>query len=116
MFLQVSDSYLQVSYDIAVVTIGRESGTIMATVAGMECEFLIDSGAQVNTLSEDCFSRLCAAGIYRDGVHNIQHGTDRALKPYASEGEIPVLGTFEAFLFISPDRPVFLEKFYIGFR
>lgn len=113
MFLQVLDSHGQISYDIALVSIGRDSGTIMATVAGMNCEFLIDSGAQVNTLSEECFKQLCGEGDYRNGLHNIQQGTDRALKAYSTEDEIPVLGTFEAFLFISQDRPVLLEKFYI---
>lgn len=46
-------------------------------------------------------------------MYNIKEGTDRSLKAYASKGELDVLATFEAFLFISDERPVHLEKFYV---
>ncbi|XP_062538077.1 uncharacterized protein K02A2.6-like [Armigeres subalbatus] len=46
-------------------------------------------------------------------MHNIREGSDRTLKAYALEGEITVLATFEAFLFISDDRPINLETFYV---
>lgn len=50
---------------------------------------------------------------YNNEMYNIKEGTDRSLKAYASKGELDVLATFEAFLFISDDRPVHLEKFYV---
>lgn len=88
-------------------------GIIKASVAGMTCEFLIDSGAQVNTVTESVFELLIANDQYSEGLYNIQRGTDRPLKAYASSNDIQVLCTFEAFLYISGDRPVLLEKFYV---
>lgn len=86
---------------------------ITVTVAGMVCEFLIDSGAQVNTFSEEKFRLLRSNEKYGKEIYNFQDKSDRTLKPYASSNEIKVLGTFEAFLYISDDRPILLEKFYI---
>ncbi|XP_062534363.1 uncharacterized protein K02A2.6-like [Armigeres subalbatus] len=90
-----------------------DNGVIQATVAGMPCDFLIDSGAQVNTMTESTFQRLVGNVEYSNGLHNIQQGTDRPLKAYATTEGIQVLCTFEAFLHISDNRPVFLEKFYV---
>lgn len=91
----------------------KDDGIIEATVAGMPCKFLIDSGAQVNTLTESIFRILLSDPRYSEGVLNVQEKSDRALKAYASVGEIEVLATFEAYLFISKERPVYLEKFYV---
>lgn len=90
-----------------------DSGIIKAMVAGMPCEFLIDSGAQVNTVTQQMFEKLIANEEYCKGLHNIQPGSDRPLKAYATSDGIQVLCTFEALLQISDDRPVLLEKFYV---
>lgn len=90
-----------------------DEGMISVTLGGMACDFLIDSGAQVNTFSEHNFRLLTSDKKYRNEIYNYQEKSDRSLKPYASSAEIKVLGTFEAFLYISDDRPVLLEKFYI---
>ncbi|XP_062709531.1 uncharacterized protein K02A2.6-like [Aedes albopictus] len=79
----------------------------------MNCTFLIDSGAQVNTLTEESFKVLLDNHEYREGVYNIQERPDRPLKAYASAGDIKVLCTFEALLYVSEDRPILLEKFYV---
>lgn len=90
-----------------------DEGIIKATVAGLECEFLIDSGAQVNTITQHRFAILCGDDNYRKGLFNMQENTDRPLKAYATATEIPVVSTFEAFLHVSDDRPTLLEKFYV---
>lgn len=97
---------------VAAFPVGDE-GMISVTVAGMPCQFLIDSGAQVNTLAEQTFSKLKADENFRREIYNFHEQSDRSLKPYASSEEIHVLGTFEAPLYISDDRPVLLEKFYV---
>lgn len=79
----------------------------------MACELLIDSGAQVNTVTEAVFELLIANEQYSQGLYNIQQGADRPLKAYASSDGIQVLCNFEAYLHISDDRPVLLEKFYV---
>lgn len=91
----------------------RRDGIVTATVAGMACEFLIDSGAQVNTFTEDSFKRLMNDGRYNNDVFNVKSGSDRSLKAYATSKQIPVSATFEANLFITDDRPVYTEKFYV---
>lgn len=98
---------------IAVTETSKDYGIIVARVAGMSCEFLIDSGAQVNTLTEKTFKVLLGNQQYQEGLYNIQERSDRPLKAYASAGEIKVLCTFEAFLYVSEDRPTLLEKFYV---
>lgn len=98
---------------IAVTRNSQDCGVISAKVAGMSCEFLIDSGAQVNTLTEQSFKVLNGNQQYKEGLYNIQERSDRSLKAYASAGEIKVLYTFEAFLYVSEDRPILLEKFFV---
>lgn len=101
------------SCTLAAISRVKDEGIIEATVAGMPCKFIIDSGAQVNTLTENIFRLLLADPKYSEGVFNVQEKSDRALKAYASAGEIEVLATFEAYLFISKERPIYLEKFYV---
>lgn len=100
-------------FELATVFSVKDDGIISVTVAGMNCQFLIDSGAQVNTFSERDFIKLKANEAYRKEIYSYQEKSDRSLKPYASGEEIRVLGTFEAPLYITNDRPVLLEKFYI---
>lgn len=97
---------------VATLSAGDE-GMISVTVAGLPCDFLIDSGAQVNTFSERKFIDLKSDKKYWDEIYNFHEHSDRSLKPYASSDEIKVLCTFEAPLYISDNRPVLLEKFYV---
>lgn len=64
-----------------------EEGMIDANVAGMECTFLIDSGAQVNTLTEASFNALLSIQEYRERVFNLQYSSDLPLRAYASSGK-----------------------------
>lgn len=90
-----------------------DDGVIVGVVAGLRCSFLIDSGAQVNTFTEDLFQELISNPKHRDEVFEVKYQTDRPLKAYATVGEIKVVATFLAYLFISDDRPLLLEKFYV---
>lgn len=85
----------------------------MATVAGLECSFLIDSGAEVNTFTPMLFEQLLSNPRYHNEVFNVKHETDRPLRAYATTGNIQVLATFHAYLHISDERPTLLEKFYV---
>lgn len=90
-----------------------DDGIIICEVAGMRCEFLIDSGAQVNTFTEGMFQKLMNNVKYKENVYNLHDGPDFPLRAYATIGNIPVSATFEAYLFVSEDRPMLLEKFYV---
>ncbi|XP_058827395.1 uncharacterized protein LOC131694724 [Topomyia yanbarensis] len=93
--------------------IKRDDAIITATVSGMQCIFMIDSGAQVNTCTEAMFKDLTADINYKRGLLNIQFKSDKSLKAYATEGHINVLATFHAPLYVSRDRPTYIEKFYV---
>lgn len=82
-------------------------------MAGLKCHFLIDSGAQVNTFTEDMFRQIITDDKHRSSLINVKYETDRPLKAYASKGDIEVTATFHAYLFITDDRPILLEKFYV---
>lgn len=86
---------------------------ITATVAGLKCSFLIDSGAEVNTFTLILFDQILSDPKYHNELFNVRHETDRSLKAYAMDGNIKVLATFHAYLHISDDRPTLLEKFYV---
>ncbi|XP_062542562.1 uncharacterized protein LOC134210534 [Armigeres subalbatus] len=90
-----------------------DEGVIQATVAGLKCEFLIDSGAQVSTITKQRYDDMQSNQQYKAELYNVQHSTVRPLKAYATDGEIPVISTFEAFMHISDDRPTLLEKFHV---
>lgn len=86
---------------------------IAAQVAGVDVMFIVDSGAQVNTLTRAYFERILAEETSASKLYDLRYATDKSLKAYASKGEIQVIATFSAELFISEDRPVFIEKFYV---
>lgn len=88
-------------------------GVIVGKVAGTPVSFLIDSGADVNTIGSDTFEALLEGAESRDGMLCINHGTDKPLKAYASSGQIDVIATFVAELTLSDDRPCYMEKFYV---
>lgn len=88
------------------------SGIITAQIAGVEIPFLIDSGAEVNTVGSDTFERLQSDTLTKTQLFCIKQGSDRPLKAYAMTEEIQVVATFVAELFVSNDRPRYMEKFY----
>ena len=85
----------------------------MAVVAGLKCPFLIDSGAQVNTFTLAKFEQIKSDSRHSSEIFNVCYDSDRPLKAYAIAGEIQVVATFHAYLYISDDRPILLEKFYV---
>lgn len=85
---------------------------IVGQVAGLPVKFLIDSGAEVNTVDRETFDKLKNGTYSKDALISISLGSDKPLKAYASHDEIAVIATFVANLFISDDRPQFMEKFY----
>lgn len=90
----------------------ESTGSVVCTVAGVEVKFLIDSGAEVNTVNDNIFDRLLRDPTSHP-IYERAHGTDKPLRAYASSQHIPVIATFLAELFISPDRPSGIEKLYV---
>lgn len=110
---QLAHSRTNASGKVSHALVDSEDGIIFAVVAGLRCPFLIDSGAQVNTFTEELFRELTSDPDCNKNVFNVQSQADRPLKAYASKGNIDVIATFHAYMFVSDDRPVLLEKFYV---
>ncbi|XP_062541222.1 uncharacterized protein LOC134209257 [Armigeres subalbatus] len=83
--------------------IGKPDGIIVGRIAGVEVTFLIDSGADVNTVGAGTFEVLMNKAESRQELFCVQNGSDLPLKAYATSAEIRVLATFEAELVISED-------------
>nr|XP_029709193.1 uncharacterized protein LOC109423460 [Aedes albopictus] len=89
--VNVSEEHDEVEGDRHVIaTIGTcvEECIVTASVAGMRCDFLVDSGAEVNTFIEQSFHILKNDNRYSGSLYSIREGSDVPLKAYASKGEI----------------------------
>lgn len=65
---------------------------------------------RVNTITRNSFDLILSNP---ENIYNLKYATDKPLKAYASSSNIEVIATFSAILFISDDRPVSMEKFYV---
>ncbi|XP_055543830.1 uncharacterized protein LOC129729340 [Wyeomyia smithii] len=86
---------------------------IEAKVAGIKVTFLIDSGAQINTITKFSFDEILANENPASKILALRSSTDKPLKVYAMSDQIKVIANFSAELFVTNDRPVMIEKFYV---
>ncbi|XP_062701836.1 uncharacterized protein LOC109416329 [Aedes albopictus] len=71
---------------------GNESNTVNCMIGGVMHPMLIDSGAEVNLITDEAWEKFKSAGI---AVISCEKGSDRVLKSYANETPLTVLGTFK---------------------
>ena len=64
-------------------------------------------------MDEDTFDKLRKNEQSREQLYCVSNDTDKPLRAYASPGEIKVVGTFVAELYISEERPCLFETFYV---
>lgn len=88
-------------------------GIIFGIVSGLKVSFLIDSGAEVNTVGDDTYQALMSNDQCKAGLIYLKEGSDKPLRAYATSEQIEVVATFVAELFITNDRPSLMEKFYV---
>lgn len=91
----------------------EEDAFVVGHVAGVRVIFFIDSGAQVNTITRRIFDKILQDESKSNKLVDLCYSSDKKLRAYASQGEISVSATFSAILYVSKDRPVLLEKFYV---
>lgn len=72
---------------------GNDSNIISCEVGGIAMDFLVDSGAQANLVTEKAWEILKSRGVR---VKFSEKGSDRVLKGYASERPLTILGRFVA--------------------
>lgn len=80
-------------------------------VGGIALQLLIDSGASVNTVSENFYNELKRSNPSR--LLNISLSSDKNLVSYAGTSPLSVVATFETDLFIDNLRPHGIETFYV---
>ncbi|XP_050095761.1 uncharacterized protein LOC126577811 [Anopheles aquasalis] len=103
----------QVSGAKEYLDLSGNEGTVLGHINSVPILFLIDSGAEVNTVNESIFSLLMDDEHSREHIFSVTSGSDKSLYAYASAEEVHVENTFVAELFISEDRPRLFEKFYV---
>lgn len=86
---------------------------VVGYVAGKKVRFFIDSGAQVNTVTSESFNAILQDETAKRKLYELTYGSDKKLRAYASHSNIEVIATFSAELFVTDDRPVSIEKFYV---
>lgn len=91
----------------------EQSGLIVGYIGKVPVLFLIDSGAEVNTINVEVFNTLMNDEDSKKMIFHVLEGSDRPLRAYASAGNIDVSASFVAELLISEDRPCLMEKFYV---
>lgn len=90
-----------------------DNGMIIGIVSGLKVCFLIDSGAEVNTVGDDTFEALLRDEKCKAGLVCLKKGSDKPLRAYATSNQIEVVATFVAEFSITNDRPCLMEKFYV---
>ncbi|XP_058820698.1 uncharacterized protein LOC131682904 [Topomyia yanbarensis] len=91
----------------------EEDAYVVGHVAGARVTFFIDSGAQVNTIAKRIWLNMLLNKSIANELHDVCETSDKTLRACASPGEIKVIATFLAKLYISKERPILLEKFYV---
>ncbi|XP_058820815.1 uncharacterized protein K02A2.6-like isoform X2 [Topomyia yanbarensis] len=79
----------------------------------MRVIFFFDSGAQVNTITKASFDKIIKNKSYCNKLIDLSYASDKSLRAYAAQTDINVIATFSAELYVSKDRPVYIEKFFV---
>lgn len=85
--------------------------TIVCKVAGCEVEFLIDSGASINAITEQVYAKLQTFAANR--LIKVQNDERKSLMAYATKTPLKVIATLETDLWIDENRPHGVEVFYV---
>lgn len=91
----------------------EKTAYVPAYVAGVKVLFFIDSGAQVNTVTQESFNEILREESAKRKLLELSYESDKPLRAYATDGSIEVVATFSAELFVTKDRPATIEKFYV---
>ncbi|XP_062703966.1 uncharacterized protein K02A2.6-like [Aedes albopictus] len=88
----------------------RNNGIITCLVNNFPVDFLIDSGAAINTITEEVWAELQRNNV--DVVKRNAQG-DRQFSSYASEKPLRVLATLESKISINPSKPITYAEFFV---
>lgn len=101
--------------DSEVLRIGEPAANdevIVCKLAGCDVEFLIDSGAAINAITEQVFDELLSESI-TNRVFNVRSDEIKSLSAYATKIPLKIVATLETDLWIDEERPHGVELFYV---
>lgn len=96
-----------------VDSLANDEAQLSCQIAGYKTSLLIDSGSSVNTVAPKVFNKMLSIKEVLSTMMNIEIDPDKLLMAYAGSKPLKVLRAFTAALFISDDRPVGAERFYV---
>ncbi|XP_055622846.1 uncharacterized protein K02A2.6-like [Toxorhynchites rutilus septentrionalis] len=86
------------------------SGMITCKIDCFPVDFLIDSGATINTVTEQVWNVLAANGIT---LYKKKFNCDRRVTAYASQAPLEVLVMFEAWTSVNDTKPKAYAEFFV---
>lgn len=87
-----------------------DSGVISCKIGEFAVEFLIDSGAAINTVTEGVWSML---NTNKASIYKRKFQCDRQFKAYASDTPLNVLVIFEAWISVNLSKPKCYAEFFV---
>lgn len=98
------------SFSFHQMAIKRQDGIVRCSIDKTEVDFLIDSGAAINTVTEKVWRKL----VMNDAtIHRREYHCDRILKAYASETPLRVITVFEAWIAVNESKPKCYGEFFV---
>lgn len=85
-------------------------GSILCLIDNVAVEFLIDSGASVNTVTENVWKELNQKNA---SIFKKKFKCDRRLHAYAGSVPLEVSAIFEAWIFVNPSKPKTYAEFFV---
>ncbi|XP_055527247.1 uncharacterized protein LOC129719856 [Wyeomyia smithii] len=85
-------------------------GLILCQIDNVPIEFLIDSGASINTVTEDAWNKLLQG---KASIFKKKYQCDRRLHAYASNAPLDVSAVFEAWIYVNSSNPKTYAEFYV---
>lgn len=110
---ELERSSFQSLHNLFSVESEEDTGVVQARIGGVEVRILIDSGAQVNAITEESFKFLCEK---ESTMFNVILEPVTVLRSYASAGQLSVSTSFEAKMSIplsDGDTTEFTEEFFV---
>ncbi|XP_055543013.1 uncharacterized protein K02A2.6-like [Wyeomyia smithii] len=86
------------------------SGIITCEIASISVEFLIDSGAAINTVTEQVWSKFIQN---KAALYKTKFNCDRHLTAYATQEPLKVLTIFEAWITVNDTKPKAYAEFFV---
>lgn len=85
-------------------------GSILCQIDNVRVEFLIDSGASINTVTENVWNELNKKNA---SIFKKKYKCDRQFHAYASSEPLDVSAIFEAWISVNPSKPKTYAEFFV---